>query len=1715
MKRIISSILSVIMVVSGFSALGTTAFAAGNVKEIWNIKDLYNVRNDLSGNYILMADIDMTEDVANGGDYCFLGTNGWNPIGSGDTYKGTEFKGVFDGNNHLIKGLRIETNTAVEGSSSRYFGLFANNSGTIKNLSISRTSIKCVDKSLNSKYIGAICGENKGTIENCHILGGDIDGYSYYTKDTYPYVYEGGLTGVNNANGVINKCSNNDTVSGSVYNGYNNRYRAYMYMGGLSGRNFGKIALSYNSGNLKNYAENYYGILCEGGITGDSTSSSSSITDCYNCGDVYNTTGANTTEDIYAISSLYTNTNSIKNCYNVGSVYYGNTQKGFSDSTVENCYYLEGKNASSPGAKSLSDAQMKKFTNYSGFDFNNTWVIDSETEYAYPQLRENRQDKGREIDTIEFKVKPSKTQYYVGDEIKADGKITVYYLDNTSEDVDITEDMLSGYDMSTISKQTVTVTYRDKSLTYDIDVVRKPIVVDVTLISGPDKTEFVRNTQLDYTGAVAKISYDDGTSENVKLTPSNTRGGDITKSGTYTVTYEYENHSVSFTIKVVPLKINGIKVKSLPTKTTYVEGQSIDTNGLEIILVRNDGTTETVKNFQLDYKKTPGKQTVTVSYEDYTTTFDVTYTEKQLTDISVFRKPTKTSYFTDEKFDKTGMIIMASYDNGDREEVTDYETSEITDEIGTQSIKITYGGKTTYLAIEVKEIVLESITITKEPIKTTYIIGSKFDATGMEVTANYNNGKSVVVTDYYVSPLPTTAGEGKVTISYGGKSTTIDVIIKEKEIVKIEVTPPEKTVYFKGEQLDTTGMVVTVYYNNKTSEEVTDYIISGFGDTDETNKVVVSYKEHTASFEVIIHNPTNKWVTTKKATCEDDGEKVMYCTTCDDVIKREVIKAIGHDYSEKVVDPTCTEKGYTEHTCKNCGDTYRDSYVAEKGHNPITDYGKPATCTENGLTEGSHCNVCGTVLVPQKVIPKLDHNYTSQVTSVASCTTRGSITYTCQNCGDRYVVYEDALGHDFKVTKDIPATCITAGYKEYTCSRCNENYSEIIPILGHKYKEKVVEPTCTAKGYTLHTCEVCGDSYKTDYVDIIDHNYESTVEKQPTCSETGIKKYTCTVCGDTYNEEIPKLEHRYVEKVVKPTCTAKGYTLLTCELCGDSYKKDYVDIIDHNYESTVEKQPTCSETGIKKYTCTVCGDTYNEEIEKLEHRYVEKVVKPTCAEKGYILHTCELCGDNYKTDFVDTVEHSYKSTIAKKPTCSEVGIKKYTCTVCGDTYNEEIEKLEHRYVEKVVKPTCAEKGYTLHTCELCGDNYKTDFVDTVEHSYKSTIAKKPTCSEVGIKKYTCTVCGDTYNEEIEKLEHRYVEKEVKPTCAEKGYTLHTCELCGDSYKTDFVDTVEHSYESTIAKQPTCNETGIKKYTCTVCGDTYNEEIEKLEHRYSEKTVPPTCSAKGYVLHTCELCGDSYKTDFVDTIDHEYKSIVAKQPTCNEVGIKQYTCTVCGDTYSEEIEKLEHRYSEKVVAPTCTTDGYTLHTCELCGDSYKDTYVTKLEHSYDSIVTREPTCSKEGIKIYTCATCGDTYTEKIPMIKHTVVTDKAISATYTTTGKTAGSHCSVCGKVIKAQKTVAKKKLSKPSSVKATAMTKAFKLNWKKVTDAKGYEIQYSYKSNFSGAKKITVKKGNTTSRTVKKLTGKKKVYIRIRAYYNDKNGKAYSTWVKVNVTTKK
>ena len=229
-----------------------------------------------------------------------------------------------------------------------------------------------------------------------------------------------------------------------------------------------------------------------------------------------------------------------------------------------------------------------------------------------------------------------------------------------------------------------------------------------------------------------------------------------------------------------------------------------------------------------------------------------------------------------------------------------------------------------------------------------------------------------------------------------------------------------------------------------------------------------------------------------------------------------------HDYAVTVTAPTCTEKGYTTHTCA-CGDSYVDTYTDALGH--AWDNGKVTkepTETETGVKTFT-CTRCGETKT--ETIPKLTHEHSYKaVVTAPTCTEKGYTTHTCA-CGDSYVdTYTDALGHAWdngKVTKEPTET--ETGVKTFTCARCGETKTEVIPALSHEhsYKAVVTAPTCTAKGYTTHTC-ACGDSYVDTYTDALGHAWDNgKVTKEPTETETGVKTFTCTRCGETKTEVIP------------------------------------------------------------------------------------------------------------------------------------------------------------------------------------------------------------------------------------------------------------------------------------------------------------------------------------------------------------------------------------------------------------------------------------------------------------------------------------------------------------------------------------------------------------------------------------------------------------------
>ena len=1000
---------------------------------------------------------------------------------------------------------------------------------------------------------------------------------------------------------------------------------------------------------------------------------------------------------------------------------------------------------------------------------------------------------------------------------------------------------------------------------------------------------------------------------------------------------------------------------------------------------------------------------------------------------------------------------------------------------------------------------------------------------------------------YYI-----TATDG-ANVGYCGTADEPNVIVPHY-VTGIEiVSKPDKLNYDLKQELDSKGMVVKAVYNDGTRTAVSDYTLQGFDSKTEGEKTVtVAYNGFTAEFTVTVKH-THEYYSeiTKQPTCSEKGERTYKCDICGDIYTEDIAKT-EHDYEDTVVKPTCTERGYTEHICKVCADSYKDDYTPALGHDHISQITKQVACETDGEKTFT-CIRCGDTYTES--IPATGHN--DIVTAVEpTCTADGYTEHKCKDCGR--VVRSDVtktLGHDYDSKITTKASCTEDGVLTYICTRCDESYTEKIPATGHKYNDVVTEASCDKGGYTLHTCANCGDSYKDNFIAPTGHKYTKTTVKQASCETDGVNVYTCDTCGDSYSEVIKAKGHVYASEVTKKAnCTDDGVITYTCANCGDKYT-EVIKAKGHNYSAEVTKKATCDTDGVKMFTCADCGDVYTGKLEALGHTYgISEVVKPTCDNDGYT---------------------------------------KFTCSVCGDSYSKVINATGHKYNDKIVSASCDKSGYTLHTCENCGDTYKDNFTSQLGHDYTSQTVK-PTCETDGEKTFTCTRCGDTYTESIPATGHNDIVTAVEPTCTADGYTEHKCKDCGRVVRSDVTKTLGHDYDSKITTKASCTEDGVLTYICTRCDESYTEKIPATGHKYNDVVTEASCDKGGYTLHTCANCGDSYKDNFIAPTGHKYTKTTVKQASCETDGVNVYTCDTCGDSYSEVIKAKGHVYVSEV--------------------------------------TKKANCTDDGVITYTCANCGDKYTEVIKAKGHTIVTDKVVAATCTTAGKTEGSHCSVCGKVIKAQTEIKAKghvagdwitdkvaavgvkgrkhrsctvcgavvesadipalspksissasvslsiatysfdgKVKTPSVTvklgstalrngidyvvsyrnnknvgkatviitgkglyagtitrtfvinpakqsiqKLTAKSKGFYIDYVAKGHATGYEIQYATNSSFSGAKKTVITSNKTDKVTVSKLSGNKKYYVRVRTYTTVNGIKYYGAWSAVKtVTTKK
>ena len=172
-------------------------------------------------------------------------------------------------------------------------------------------------------------------------------------------------------------------------------------------------------------------------------------------------------------------------------------------------------------------------------------------------------------------------------------------------------------------------------------------------------------------------------------------------------------------------------------------------------------------------------------------------------------------------------------------------------------------------------------------------------------------------------------------------------------------------------------------------------------------------------------------------------------------------------------------------------------------------------------------------------------------------------------------------------------TCTSEGTKTKTCTQCGATVTETIAKLSHSYTTTVVAPTCTTDGYTLHKCSVCGTSYKDNTTKATGHSYgNSVVTKQPTCTSEGTAIKTCTKCNATVTEKLPAKGHTAVtDKGYPATCTTAGKTDGShCSVCNTVIKaQTVINATGHKSSGWItDKAASIGVKGSKHKECTVC-----------------------------------------------------------------------------------------------------------------------------------------------------------------------------------------------------------------------------------------------------------------------------------------------------------------------------------------------------------------------------------------------------------------------------------------------------------------------------------------------------------------------------------------------
>lgn len=318
----------------------------------------------------------------------------------------------------------------------------------------------------------------------------------------------------------------------------------------------------------------------------------------------------------------------------------------------------------------------------------------------------------------------------------------------------------------------------------------------IRITSLPDKLVYVEGEDsADIDGLEVSLVFDDGLGSMMKVSGYTVSFPDLDSYGEKTVTVYYGGYSATFGITVVKIPVTGI-VLTLPEKTSYVEGEAVSLNGLEVTAYFSDGR-DGGKGIKLDESEytvsgiTPGdstlapgtyKVTVTYMYPEITSSFHIYVSGKSVTSLKLVKLPVNPTVYQGQSFDVADFELQATYDNGITETITDFNIEYDNMQIGTFTARIYYMDK--YVAFDYTVITLEEVGIQLgDTLNVGSYAGADIDFSKLKVYVLYNSGESKLLqTGYTLSHNidASTVGKYTVTVTYGEYSAEFEYTVADR-----------------------------------------------------------------------------------------------------------------------------------------------------------------------------------------------------------------------------------------------------------------------------------------------------------------------------------------------------------------------------------------------------------------------------------------------------------------------------------------------------------------------------------------------------------------------------------------------------------------------------------------------------------------------------------------------------------------------------------------------------------------------------------------------------------------------------------------------------------------------------------------------------------------------------------------------------------------------